>query len=421
MTTAIPYTGKGDLALTIAEEQLLGIYEPNDIPQAEEAALFEGALSGLDAFLTGCTSLLVIINDATRPTPTPAMLTSLMPRLEKAGITDEMITILVATGAHRAVKESELPQLLGVWTERLKGRLVSHVSTNEERLVEIGKTRNGTPIILNKLLFSCDRIIATGSVEPHYFAGFTGGRKAFLPGIAGYRTIEANHKLAISPSACALALEGNPVHEDMMDALPHIKAPIYSLMTVLNKEQEVVAATGGDLIASFEEAVEVATGVFCVEIPQRGDVVVSVAKFPMDINLYQAQKAIDNGALAVKDGGTLILVASCREGIGGEEFARLLSSSSSPDDALSTIQGTYKLGYHKAAKMAAVSKRITVMALTDLDGATIRSLFLEPVDELNEAVSEALARARAHGVDEPKVIILPDGCVTVPRERAATR
>ena len=164
-----------------------------------------------------------------------------------------------------------------------------------------------------------------------------------------------------------------------MDALPHIKAPIYSLMTVLNKEQEVVAATGGDLIASFEEAVEVATGVFCVEIPQRGDVVVSVAKFPMDINLYQAQKAIDNGALAVKDGGTLILVASCREGIGGEEFARLLSSSSSPDDALSTIQGTYKLGYHKAAKMAAVSKRITVMALTDLDDATIRSLFLEPV------------------------------------------
>ena len=137
MTTAIPYTCKGDLALTIAEEQLLGIYEPNDIPQAEEAALFEGALSGLDAFLTGCTSLLVIINDATRPTPTPAMLTSLMPRLEKAGITDEMITILVATGAHRAVKESELPQLLGVWTERFKGRLVSHVSTDEESLVEI--------------------------------------------------------------------------------------------------------------------------------------------------------------------------------------------------------------------------------------------------------------------------------------------
>ncbi len=420
MTTAIPYTGKRDLALTIADEELLGIYEPNDIPREEEATPFVGALAGLEAFLEGCTSLLLIINDATRPTPTPAMLTALMPRFERAGIRDEMITILVATGAHRALKESELPQLLGAWTERLKGRLVSHVATDEESLVEIATTRNGTPITLNKLLFTCGRIIATGSVEPHYFAGFTGGRKAFLPGIAGYRTIEANHKLAISDNARALALEGNPVHEDMMDALPHIKAPIFSLMTVLNKEQEVVAATGGDLIASFEEAVEVAKKVFCVEIPQRADVVVSVAKFPMDINLYQAQKAIDNGAFAVKDGGTLILVASCREGIGGEEFARLLSSSSSPNDALEKIHRTYQLGYHKAAKMAAVLKRITVMALTDLDATTIRSLFLEPVDDLNEAVSKALDRARARRVDEPKVIILSDGCVTVPQENAAT-
>ena len=414
MRAEIPYADGRTITLTLADEHLVGVYEPNDIPKEDEQTMFDHALGGLDAFLVGCTSLLLIINDATRPTPTTAMLSSLMPRLEQAGITDAMITILVATGAHRAVKEYELPQLLGVWAERLKGRLVSHDATDEESLIKIGETRNGTPIILNRLLFACDRIIATGSVEPHYFAGFTGGRKAFLPGIAGYRSIEANHKLAISDEARALALEGNPVHEDMMDALPHIKAPIYSLMTVLNKEQEVVAATGGDLIDSFEEAVEVAKRVFCVEIPHRCDVVVSVAKFPMDINLYQAQKAIDNGALAVKDGGTLILVASCREGIGGKEFAELLSSSTSVDEALDTIHRTYKLGYHKAAKVAAVCKRITVMALTDLDDATIRSLFLVPVHDLNKAVAESLDRARARGVDEPKVIILPDGCVTVP-------
>lgn len=413
MITEIPYTGRANIGLHVADEALLGIYEPNDIPRNEEA-LFDRALAGLDAFLAGCTSLLLIINDATRPTPTPAMLTSLMPHVERAGITDEMITILVATGAHRAARERELPQLLGAWNERLKGRLFSHDAGDEESLVEIGETRNGTPIILNRLLFCCDRIIATGSVEPHYFAGFTGGRKAFLPGIAGYRAIEANHKLAIADEARALALDGNPVHEDMMDALPHIKAPIYALMTVLNKEQEVVAATGGDLIASFNEAVELAKQVFCVRIPHRADVVVSVAKFPMDINLYQAQKAIDNGALAVKDGGTLILVASCREGIGGKEFAELLSGSRSVDEALDTIRRTYKLGYHKAAKMAAVCKRITVVALTDLDEATIASLFLTPAHDLQHAVDEALARARSAGVEEPQVIILPDGCVTVP-------
>lgn len=415
MVIELPYTKGQHIKLTLAEEHLIGIYEPNDLGREAEETLFEGALTALDDFLEGCTSLLVIINDATRPTPTSAMLSALMPRFEKAGITDEMITLLVATGAHRAVAERELAQLLGPWAERLKGRLVSHDATDEESLVEVGTTRNGTPITLNTLLFKSDRIIATGSVEPHYFAGFTGGRKAFLPGIAGYRTIEANHKLAIADEACALALEGNPVHEDMMDALLHIKAPIYALMTVLNKEQEVVSATGGDLIESFEKAVEVAQQVFCVQIPSRADVVISVAKFPMEINLYQAQKAIDNGALAVKDGGTLILIASCREGIGGEEFARLLSSSSTPDDALEKINRTYKLGYHKAAKMAAVSKRITVMALTDLDDQTIRSLFLEPIDDLDTAVNGALDRARERGVADPKVIILPDGCVTVPK------
>jgi nickel-dependent lactate racemase len=254
----------------------------------------------------------------------------------------------------------------------------------------------------------------TGSVEPHYFAGFTGGRKAFLPGIAGYETIVANHKLAVNDAARSLALEGNPVHEDMMDALSHIKAPVFSLMTVLDKEQNVVAATGGDIVESFKKAVAIARRVFCVPISRKADIVVSIAKFPMDINLYQSQKAIDNGALAVKDGGTLILVSACREGIGDQEFADLLGSCSSPDQALQVIEKTYKLGYHKAAKMASVCKRMKVLAYTKLTDCQVASLFLEPVSDLQAALDGAIAEAKAKGIEKPSIILLPDGCVTVP-------
>jgi nickel-dependent lactate racemase len=185
-------------------------------------------------------------------------------------------------------------------------------------------------------------------------------------------------------------------------------------MTVLDKEQNVVAATGGDIVESFMKAVAIARRVFCVPISRKADIVVSIAKFPMDINLYQSQKAIDNGALAVKDGGTLILVSACREGIGDQEFADLLGSCSSPDQALQVIEKTYKLGYHKAAKMASVCKRMKVLAYTKLTDCQVASLFLEPVSDLQAALDGAIAEAKAKGIEKPSIILLPDGCVTVP-------
>lgn len=414
MQLSIPYHGKKTVEITLPEAQLLGILEPNAIPSQGEREVLHEATAGIASFLKGAKKVLVIINDATRPTPTQAMLSALLPQFEKAGLSDAQVTILVATGAHRGVKDEELEQLLGTYTQRLKSRLVSHDAKDASSLVNVGTTRNGTPILLNKLLFSCDRIVVTGSVEPHYFAGFTGGRKAFLPGIAGFSTIEANHKLAIQDEAHSLALQGNPVHEDMMDALTHIKAPIVSLMTVLDKDQKVVAATSGDIVQSFLEAVEIARSVFCVPVKEQADVVISIAKFPMDINLYQSQKAIDNGSLAVKDGGTLILVASCREGIGDAAFAKLLGSCKSPDEALGKIEAGYKLGYHKAAKMASVSKRITVQAYTELPDELVTSLFLVPIHNLQQALDEALQSARGKGVLNPKALLLLDGCVTVP-------
>lgn len=417
MRLEIPYLERL-LPLDISDGVLMAVVEPNELETGgNPAELLRHALSlgtGLTEFLSGARSVLVIINDATRPTPTPAMLDILVPAFAASGIGIGGITILVATGAHRGPTEAEYRQLLGPHFSSLHCRCVAHDARKDEDMVDLGSTRNGTPLVLNRRLFESDRIVVTGSVEPHYFAGFTGGRKAFLPGVAAFRTIEANHRLALSPAARSLALAGNPVHEDMMDALPLLKAPVFALMTVLDKDQKVAAATSGNLMDSFYAAVEIARKIFCVSIPERVDVVVSVAKFPMDIDLYQSQKAIDNGAMALKDGGTLVLVSSCRDGIGDEAYANLLASATTPEGAIAKIADGYRLGYHKAAKMAAVSARATVVALTELKAERLRSMFIEPAGSLQEAVDAALARARSRGVKEPKVLVLTDGCVTVP-------
>jgi nickel-dependent lactate racemase len=433
MKITIPYLDRF-FPLEFPDENLLAVAEPNDFRIAarpvevltEALARPYGPADGpasevkkqngqsLTEFLRGGRRILVIINDATRPTPTEAILQALLPILENTGIKEENLTLLVATGAHRKPTEEEYRQILGSLYHKLRPCSVHHDARNEADMVDLGHTRNGTPIALNKRLFDADRIIATGSVEPHYFGGFTGGRKAFLPGVAAFRTIEANHKQALSSSSRALALEGNPVHEDMMDALPLIQAPIFSFMTVLDKEQQVAAAAAGDLSASFYAAVETARKIFCVLIPAKADIVVSVAKFPMDIDLYQSQKAIDNGALILKDGGTLILVSSCRDGIGDEAYARLLAQASSPVDALGQIRMQYKLGYHKAAKMAAVSGRATVKAVTELPAERLKTMFIEKTPSPQDAIEEALRTARDRDIPCPKILILPDGCVTVP-------
>jgi nickel-dependent lactate racemase len=200
----------------------------------------------------------------------------------------------------------------------------------------------------------------------------------------------------------------------MMDALPLIKAPVFSFMTVLDKEQGVAAAASGDLMASFCAAVDTARKIFCVPVASKADIVVSVARFPMDIDLYQSQKAIDNGAAALKDGGFLILVSSCRDGIGDEAYANLLAQASSPADAIERIRAGYRLGYHKAAKMAEVSGRASVMAVTELPKEKLASMFIESAASPQEALDGALAALKKRGIAEPRILVLPDGCVTIP-------
>ncbi|MCE5255331.1 MAG: nickel-dependent lactate racemase [Spirochaetaceae bacterium] len=409
MLYEIPY-GQQAIGIEIPGSLAVAVLEPGKLPKASGASIQQALANPFDspsfgAFLEGSHSVLVIINDATRPTPTRLVLDEIADSL--AAFSPRF---LIATGAHRAPTEAEYRQIFGVHYDRFRNSTTAHDARDPSSLADLGQTRNGTPILLNKAIFEADRIIIIGSVEPHYFAGYTGGRKAFLPGIAGYATIEANHRLALSPMARALELERNPVSQDMDDALTHLHVPIFSIMTVLDKDQAIAWCSAGDIRSSFNDAVVKANAIFTVPIDGLFDIVISAARYPMDIDLYQSQKAIDNGSLALKDGGTLIMVSTCRDGIGDKAFLELMASADSPAAVLAKIQTCYRLGYHKAAKIALTAGRASIIAYTDLPPSEARKAFLQPCGDLQEAVDSAIQQ---HG-SSARICIIPDGTVTVP-------
>ncbi|MDA3788934.1 MAG: nickel-dependent lactate racemase, partial [Desulfobacula sp.] len=349
--------------------------------------------------------VLVIVNDATRPTPTKKILEFIFDDLKQTNF-----NFIIATGAHRGPSQEEYLQIFGSYYEKIKNRIIVHDALAEKDMVFLGKSTNGTQIFINKACVEADKIIIISSVEPHYFAGYTGGRKSFLPGIAGYKTIEQNHKLALAPKAKVLALDGNPVHEDMMDAIKTMKQDIFSIMTVLDKHHKVYATCCGHINDSFYAAIDRANEVFAAPLKEKVDIVVSVVKFPQDIDLYQAQKGIDNAKLALKKNGILILVAKCKCGIGGKAFADLLGSSDTPQAALETIEKKYVLGYHKAAKMAEISLWAQIWGVTDIPPDVISKLFIKPFNNLQTALDQALEEK---GQDS-SVLFLMDGGLTVP-------
>ncbi len=411
MLIDVPYGKDATISVEISGKCTPEVVNPNTVPVGEPFRIIEDAVSNpvnsrnLKEFLKGSNDVLFIVNDATRPTPTAKVLDIIYDDIK-----DYNIKFLIATGIHRAPTEEEYHQIFGSHYTELKDVIFAHDSRDEKNMVYLGRSKNGTEMLVNRMGVEADRIVIIGSVEPHYFAGYTGGRKSFLPGIASYRTIEQNHKLALSTEAKSLALNGNPVHEDMIDALGTVKKDIFAIMTVLDMNHNLYAATSGDINDSFFLAIDKAKDVFVVKIKEKADVVVSVAKFPMDIDLYQSQKAIDNAKLALKQDGIIILVSKCRSGVGHDSFLNLMGSCDSPEEVLEKIEKEYVIGYHKAAKMAEIGLWAQTWGVTDLPDDVLEKVFIKPFDTLQEAIDAA---CEIKGEDAG-ILFLMDGSVTVP-------
>ena len=411
MVVEVPYGKDEIIDINIDDKFVSEIVNPNKVPVGNEKETIQNAISNpinsknFHDFLKDSKDVLFIVNDATRPTPTAKVLDIIYDDIK-----DYNINFIVATGIHRAPTEDEYVQIFGKHYQEFKDIICAHDSKKEEDMVYLGTSKNGTEMLVNKIGVDADKIVIIGSVEPHYFAGYTGGRKSFLPGIASYKTIEQNHKLALSPKAKSLALEGNPVHEDMIDALKTVKKDIFAIMTILDMDHNIYSATSGNINDSFTAAIEKANDVFVVKIKEKVDIVVSVAKFPMDIDLYQSQKAIDNAKLALKKDGILILVSKCRHGIGHETFVNLMSSCSSPKEVFKKIEKEYVVGYHKAAKMAEIGLWAQMWGITDLPHDVLQKVFIRPFDSLQVAIDSALGLKG----ENAKILLMMDGSVTVP-------
>jgi len=413
MEVNIPY---GEKYINVKTLEPCEVLVPNKVLIKDQNTLILNALENpigsksFDDFIFESKKLLVIVNDATRPTPTSKILEYLLPVLSS----HPDVKFLVATGVHRTPTEDEYRFIFGETYEIFKRKIYAHDAKKEDDMVYLGKSKNGTEMYINKLVTEYGNILVIGSVEPHYFAGYTGGRKSFLPGVASYKTIEMNHKLALSNKACSLTLKGNPVHEDMVDAMNVLKdINVFSIQTVLTSEHKLYAVTAGDLHDSFDAAIKYSNEIFCVPLKNKGNIVITAAPYPMDIDLYQSQKALENGKLALKENGIIILVSKCRTGIGEEAFLELLGKADSCHGVLEILGDEYKLGYHKAAKMAQIGIKNEIWAVTDLDDKIVRKSLMEPYKNIQTALNEAIKKIKTRG-DKPNIVVMPYGSLTVP-------
>ncbi len=408
MRINVPY-GPAWTAVEVPERRLIGVFGPKPVAAGDETAELARALSAasgpvrLDEFLAGG-PVVVLVNDHTRMTPTAKILSHL-----GAALVDGGPTLIVATGIHRAPTEDELRRILGPSYNALRKRTVVHDARDAAQMVRVGTTSRGTEVILNRRVAEADRVLVIGSVEPHYFAGFTGGRKSIVPGVAAHDTVEQNHALAMSPGSRALALDGNPVHEDMAEAAMLLTRPaVFAIMTVLDHENRIHAATAGDLERSFRDAARVAEELNSVAVPGRADVVVAVASPPLDMDLYQSQKAIEHGRLALADGGVLILVSECRQGIGPPAFVEIMHALRE-GGASGRASGGRQLGRHKAAGLVELMKRAELWAVTGLPGEVLEGIGARPFASLQPAIDAALERSPG-----ARVLFLMAASTTVP-------
>lgn len=363
----------------------------------------------LEALAAGKRRVTVITSDHTRPVPSHITLPLLLARI-RAGNPAAEIRVLVATGCHRAMSPQEMREKFG---EDVVARetFVMHDCTDEASLVYVGQLPSGGELWVNRYAVETDLLVSEGFIEPHFFAGFSGGRKSVLPGIAGRRTVLANHCAAFiaDPLARAGNLEGNPIHRDMLSAARQVKLA-FILNVTLNPDKSIAAAFAGDPVAAHEEGCRQMARAVAVRAVPAEIVVTSNGGYPLDQNIYQAVKGMTAAEACCKEGGTIIMVAGCSDGAGGEHFFRAMAEAESPRRLLERIltvpQAETPPDQWEYQILCRILSKHRVILVTDLcDGGLIRAMHMEHAASLEEALRMALGAAGTSA----GVTVIPDG------------
>ena len=362
----------------------------------------------------------IVIGDVTRLwVRHHALLPPILEELNRGGIPDRDICILSATGDHREQTPEEHRQLVGEEVYR-RVPVIDHRAQAEEELVSLGTTAYGNQVTINKRAAEADRVILTGGIVYHFLAGWGGGKKAIIPGVAGYDTIMQNHMLGlhpepgkgINPEVRAGKIEENPCSDDMVQGTSLVN-PDFLVNSVINEaEHKIALVVAGNYLTAFNRGCRFVDHHQGVEIKEPAPLVIaSCGGYPKDINFYQTYKTIYHAHFALQKGGTMILLSESREGIGNDDFANMFLNYASNSQREAALREKYTIGGYMGYHTAVIAEENQLLVVTDLEDGQLANMGMAPVSSLEEALEKAAAQ---HGGELPEAYVMPHGGTTLP-------
>lgn len=400
----------------IPDQNLDGVLLPNEIEIAEkgESLVFRAlktpiGLKPLAEIVKPGEKVVIITSDLTRPVPSYKIIPGILNELWRAGVKAEDVTVVFALGSHRFQTQEEMKKLVG---EKVFNQ-VRCIDGDPDDFVHLGKTKMGTPVDITRAVAEADRRICVSNIEYHYFAGYSGGAKAIMPGVSTRAAIQSNHSRMVLPEAAAGRLDGNPVREDIEEAIGF--CPIdFIVNVVLDEKKEIVCAVAGHHVEAHRIGCRFLDSLYLKKIDHRADIVIaSQGGAPKDLNLYQTQKALDNAKNAVKQGGIIILVGSCKEGLGEEVFEEWMTQSETAASMVERIQEDFQLGGHKAAAIALVLARSEIYLVSEMAPEFVETIFLKPYQTVQSALDDAFKKLGP----QASVLVMPYAGATLPVEK----
>lgn len=415
MITELRY-GRDGLTVELPDRSVAAVLRQEQIPPLDDPVQsLRDALADpietrpLSEIADGRANACIVVSDITRPVPNPVILPPILETLARAGLPSDSVTILIATGLHRPATDEEIREILGDDVLVSGVRVVNHLASAENEQVHLGETKRGTPAYVDRVYMDADLTILTGLVEPHLMAGYSGGRKAICPGVAGCETIMAFHgpQLLEPPEARSGNLVDNPVHEEALEVADLAGGADFIVNVTLDEERAITGVFCGDMRAAHEAAMALCERQAKVVLDEPADIVVtSGGGYPLDLTLYQSTKGIVGADLICREGGTIIVAQQNAEGLGSPEFSELICQ----EDVHACIREALETGdicidtwqLHVVEK---VLRRCRVISVSDLPDELASRTPFEHAETVEKAVERALAE---HGPDA-RIAVIPEG------------
>lgn len=413
----IPY-GTRLLSLEVEPRNFVGIVTPPKVepapdPKAIIGYALEHPIGASFPTLSETSKVSIVVDDATRVTPTKTLLSAILTRLEESGVSRGQISICIANGLHEMGDQATVNALLGEVIA--KGhRVINHDARDKDALVYLGNSHRGTPVDINRVIVESDVRILTGIIEPHQLAGYSGGVKALVPGLSSERTITANHSLMLDENVRVGRIEGNPLREDLEEAarLTHRDGQNFIVNSIVNEDRNIVQVVAGDEVEAHRRGVGLSKKISSVTVAEQADVVIaSPGGYPRDINLYQSQKALAHIERIIRPGGVAVLVAECRKGTGSKTCEEWMKRDPKPADIIHRLKSEgFNMGAHKAYLFARFMLKANVILVSNLPAGVLKSMHLRTSPTLKQAYEEALTTVGR----DARVTVCPRAAATLP-------